>query len=65
MVDVPVNRSDKLQQSTFVVGVSVQKTAEFSQAQVGGTLRAQRLVPVDTCSASVLGAFKRAITFST
>ena len=35
VVDVPVNRSDKLQQFTFVVGVPVQKTAEFPQAQVG------------------------------
>ena len=43
-VDVLVYRSDKVQQFTFVVGVAVQKTTKFSQAQVGGTLRAQRSV---------------------
>ena len=32
VVDVSVNRSDKLKQFTSVVGVLVQKTAEFSQA---------------------------------
>ena len=44
VVDVSVNRSDQLQQFTFVVGVPVQIPAEFSQAQVVGTLLAQRLV---------------------
>ena len=44
MVYGPLNRSDQLQQFTFVVGVPVQIPAEFSQAQFVGTLLAQRLV---------------------
>ena len=53
VVDVPVNRSDKLQQFTFVVVQTVQKTVESSQAQFVGALHAQCLVRQRMCSASV------------
>ena len=66
MVYGPLNRSDQLQQFTFVVGVPVQIPAEFSQAQVVGTLLAQRLVRQWIHALrQFLGAFGRASLFST
>ena len=35
MVDVPVNRSDKLQQFTFVVGVLCRKLPSFHRRRLG------------------------------
>ena len=56
LVDVLVHCSDKLKQFTFVVGVLVQKTAEFSQAQFGRySLGATLGSTVDTCVATVPG----------
>ena len=56
-------RSDKFQQFTFVVGVLVQKTAEFSQAQVGCPLRAQHLFDSGYMFCVSSGCFRTCHTF--
>ena len=63
VVDVRVNRSDKLQQFIFVAGANCAENRPFSQAQFRSTLRAQCLVRQWIhVLRQFLGAFERART---